>query len=318
MASHEPPISEIPRHPVRVVAHRTGLSPHVLRAWERRYGLIAPTRTEAGQRLYSDADIVRLTVLKNLAAGGAQISQLARLPMAELERMAQTAGRATPEAQGEPRHPEEWRADAMRAVDAMDIAGLRHGLERGAVSLGVSRLVEEVVSPVLVAIGERWHAGRLTIAQEHQASGAVRQVLGWLRELAETREAAPGLVVGTPPGQIHEGGALMAAAIAASEGWQVTYLGADLPVTEFAETARRTTARAVALSIIHPGNDSEMGGHLRSLGRSLPAGVALLVGGAAAAAYAEAIASAKGKLLSDLSGLRGALRDLTLQAVAPE
>ena len=317
MESHQTPISEIPRHPVRAVVNRTGLSAHVLRAWERRYGVVTPTRTEAGQRLYSDADVARLSLLKSLALGGAQIGQLARLSIEELRRMAEAGSpSASAVAPEEPHDPEEWRRDALRAIEVMDFTGLRRGLERAAVSLGVPRLLEEVVGPVLVEIGERWHAGRMTIAQEHLAYGVVRQVLGWVRELAETRDAAPGLVVGTLPGHVHDGGALMAAAAAASEGWRVSYLGADLPVEEIAETARRTGARAVALSIVHPADDPEVGGHLRALGRALPHGVMLLVGGAAATTYADAVAAAKGKLLTSLAGLRDALRELAIAASA--
>ncbi len=311
MANPETPISETPRHRVRVVVNRTGLTAHVLRAWERRYGVVTPTRTEAGQRLYSDADIARLTMLKELASGGAQISQLARLTMEGLHQLAEDGASSGRAVISEPGPPEEWRRDALRAIEAMDGTGLRRGLERAAVSLGVPRLVEEVVGPVLTEIGERWHAGRMTIAQEHLASAAVRQVLGWVRELAETREVAPGLVVGMLPNHVHEGGALMAAAIAASEGWRVSYLGADLPVEEIAETARRTAARAVALSIVHPADDPEVGGYLRALGRALPHGVVMLVGGAAAPAYAAGVAAAKGKLLNGLEDLRDALRKLT-------
>lgn len=277
--------------------------------------MVTPTRTAAGQRLYSDADVARLALLKSLAVGGAQIGQLARLSIEELRRMAE-AGSASVVAAEEPRDAEECRRDALRGIEAMDAIGLRRDLERAALSLGVPRLLEEVVGPVLIEMGERWHAGRMTIAQEHLASGVVRQVLGWVRELAETREAAPGLIVGTPPGQIHEGGALMAAATAANLGWRVSYLGADLPVEEIAETARRTGARAVALSIVHPADDPAVRGHLRALGRALPHGVVLLVGGAAATGYTDAVVAAKGRLLTGLVDLGDALRELTSAASA--
>lgn len=317
MTSLDLPDFHLPRHPVRAVVTRTGLSAHVLRAWERRYGLVSPTRTAAGQRLYSDADIAQLTLLRTLAAAGERVSLLARLPIEELQRLAQTAPLPTVATTVELRHSGEWRRDALEAIESMDATSLRRGLERGAVALGVPRLLEEVVTPVFLEIGERWHAGRMTIAQEHLASEALRQVLGWFREVAEAGKAAPGLVVGTPPGQVHEGGALMAAAIAACEGWRVSYLGADLPVAEIADSARRTGARAVALSIVYPADDPEIGNHIRSLGRALPQGVTLMVGGAAATAYADAITDAKGKLLQNLGNLRDTLRELGVAASGP-
>lgn len=308
-AAREPASPELPRHPVRVVASRTGLSTHVLRAWERRYGAVTPTRTEGGQRLYSDADLERLTLLQALTAGGDPISQLARLPIPELRRLAE-AGHAAAVTSTDRRSAEESRASALRAIEALDAAGLRRGLECGAVSLGVPRLLDEVVSPMLVEIGERWRGGRMTIAQEHLATAVVHQVLGWVREMAEAGAAAPVLVAATPPGQIHEGGALLAAATAAAEGWRVTYLGADLPVDEIAEAARRTAARAVALSIVHPTDDPAVGDHIRALRQALPTGVALLVGGTAATAYAHETAAAEAQLLTDLASLRAALRGL--------
>src|SRR5512143_2420604 len=88
-APMHPAPSNLPRHPIRVVAQRTGLSGHVLRAWERRYHVVEPTRSEGGQRLYSEADIERLLLLRRLTEAGGAISQLAHLPSSELRRLAE-------------------------------------------------------------------------------------------------------------------------------------------------------------------------------------------------------------------------------------
>jgi len=296
-----------------MVAQRTGLSSHILRAWERRYGVVAPTRTEGGQRLYSDADIERLSLLQLLTAGGGSISQLAQLPMVELTRMAAAELRPGPEAAAGGL-PGPWRVAALAAIEVFDGAALRRDLGRAAMALGVPRFLDQVVAPVLHEVGERWHTGRMGIAQEHLATAAVREVLGWVRESAEARGSAPVLVVATPSHQMHEGGALLAAAAAAAEGWRVTYLGANLPGADIAAAAVRTGARAVALSVIHPDDDPALGEQLASVGRLLPAGVALLVGGAGAEAYQEAVESAKGELIGDLEALRTALRRLTSQS----
>ena len=304
---------DLPRHPVRVVAQRTGLSSHVLRAWERRYGVVTPTRTEGGQRLYSDSDIARLLLLRTLTAAGGAISQLAQLPSGELSRMVREeplpAAEATPDGSAEP-----WRAGALAAIAALDSSALRRELGRGALALGVPQFLDQVVSPVLREVGVRWHDGRLGIAHEHLATAAVREVLGWIRESSETAGAAPTLVVATPTNQMHEGGALLVAATAAAEGWRVTYLGVNLPGLEIAAAAVRTGARAVALSLIHPDNDPTLGSHLEALRRSLPAGVTLLVGGSAAAAYRVEVEAAQGQVATDLTELRGALRRLASQA----
>lgn len=305
-----PPPDLIPRHPVRVAATRTGLTTHLLRAWERRYGVVAPTRTAGGQRLYSDADIARLTLLGSLTAEGGSIAQLARLSQAELERQAaRRPDRQSP--LGTPPDAAGWRANALDAIEAGDGPALRRVLRAGIAELGVGRSLDELLGPLLVEIGERWHAGRLTIALEHQATAVVRGVLAWARELTEAESpSAPVLVVATPPGQVHEGGALLAAAAAASAGWRIVYLGADLPVAEIAAAARRSGARAVALSLVHPPNDPSLRSELRRLGSTLSPGVVLLLGGRASPSYLDAIAASGGQLVADLPSLRAALTSL--------
>ena len=205
---------------------------------------------------------------------------------------------------------ERWRASALEAIEALDNGELRRELGRAALALGVPLFLEEVVGPVLQEVGVRWREGRLGMAHEHLATVVVREVLGWVREAAGSGGAAPALVVATPANQMHEGGALMVAAAAAAEGWRVTYLGANLPGSEIADAVVRTGARAVALSVIHPDNDPAMGPQLAALRRALPAGIPLLVGGAAAAAYRAEVAAAQGQVVIQLAELRGALRML--------
>ena len=268
--------------------------------------MVAPTRTEGGQRLYSDADIERLSLLRTLTAAGAAISRLAQLPSGELSRLAEAEPLPAPEAApGE--STERWRTSALQAIEALDGATLHRELERGALALGVPQFLDQVVGPVLREVGVRWHDGRLGIAQEHLATAVVREVLGWVRESAETAGAAPTLVVATPANQLHEGGALLVAATAAAEGWRVTYLGANLPGLEIAAAAVRTGARAVALSLIHPDNDPDLSGQLLALRRSLPAGVTLLVGGGAATAYRAEVEAAQGVVVMELTEFRSAL-----------
>lgn len=294
-----------PRHPVRVVAARTGLSPHVLRAWERRYAVIAPDRSGTGRRLYSDADIERLILLKLLTAAGESISQLAQLSDRELARMARVHGPMPSVSLAE---AEPWRARALSAIHSIDAPMLRSELSRATLALGVPRFLAEVAAPVLVEVGERWHAGKLGIAEEHLATAVTREVLGWIRDSSEAAPGSPVLVIATPAGQVHEGGALLAAASAAAAGWRVTYLGANLPGREIALAAERTGARGVALSLIHPARDPAMGAELRAIRRGLPAGVQLLAGGSAAAGYRKEVEGAGGRVIEGLAGFEEQLR----------
>ena len=179
MPATEPaPPNDLPRHPVRVVAQRSGLSTHVLRAWERRHQVVSPARSDGGPRLYSDADIERLTLLRQLTSHGGAIGQLAQLPREELARLARAdqaerVGEGAAEGEGE---AARWRESALRAIEALDGVSLRRQLERGVVALGVHPFLDRVVTPVLIEVGQRWRSGAMGIAHEHLATAVFRQV----------------------------------------------------------------------------------------------------------------------------------------------
>jgi DNA-binding transcriptional MerR regulator/methylmalonyl-CoA mutase cobalamin-binding subunit len=314
--------AQIPRYPVRLVAIRTGLSPHVLRAWERRYGVVSPTRTEGGQRLYSDHDVERLLRLRRLTDQGHAIGRIASLPLVELASMEE-------EAQGDERPPAppleernlEPDADRLRAEDVgesivaaltatrqLDAVELQAVLERAAVTLGVPVFIDEVVAPTLTRIGHGWSEGTLSVGQEHMATAVFRRVLGWLLRVYEVRGIAPRLVVTTPPGQVHELGALMAAASAAAEGWSVTYLGADLPIADLAGAARQANARAVAISAVYVPEEGDLIATVREIRAALPEQVLLAVGGAAAPEISAGEGVEGALVLASLPEFRALLR----------
>ncbi len=306
------PESQTPRYPVRLVAIRTGLTPHVLRAWERRYGVVMPARSEGGQRLYSDLDIERLRRLRRLTDRGHAIGRISLLSTDALSRLddelderqegaASPAGGSSGARPEEPSHAvsvREFTAAALWATRRLDAPELQAGLERAAVTLGVPAFLEEVVAPTLVAIGHGWVEGSVSVAQEHMATAVVRRVLGWLMRVYEVNGPAPRLVVATPPSHVHELGALMVAVSAAAEGWGVTYLGPDLPVAELLSAATQTGARAVAVSVVYPSDHPSLLAALRQIRAGLPERVPLLVGGAAAPAI-RAHAEAAGAVVMD-------------------
>ena len=151
---------EKPRHPIRVVSRRTGLTPALLRAWEKRYGVVTPSRTEGGQRLYSDKDVHRLSLLHRVVEEGRSISQVAPLSVEELEALVQEdqAERVVPPT---PQPLENVSVggileEAERAVKAMDPRTLERVLTRGAMALPVPTLIDDVLLPLLSGIGEEW------------------------------------------------------------------------------------------------------------------------------------------------------------------
>ena len=205
----EPFDPRAPRYPVRLVALRTGLTPHVLRAWERRHRVVAPTRSDGGQRLYSQLDIDRLSRLRRLTERGHAIGRLAALDLDELTRLDQESASETapaPQPDGRTARSSEgsvrdFAAAALRATHRLDAAELQAILERAAVTLGVPDFLDGVVAPVLKEIGRGWRERSVSVAQEHLAAAVVRLVLGWLLGVYEVDGAAPRLVVATPPGE---------------------------------------------------------------------------------------------------------------------
>jgi DNA-binding transcriptional MerR regulator/methylmalonyl-CoA mutase cobalamin-binding subunit len=314
---------------VRLAAVRTGLTPHVLRAWERRYGAVSPARTEGGQRLYSDLDIERLRLLRRLTDRGHAIGRIASLPIAELARLDEETGGAREGAvpsdeEGSRAHEaEQTRAQSvresiaavLRATRRLDPVELQAVLEQAAVTLGVPVFIDEVVAPALVRVGHGWAEGSVTVAQEHMATAVFRRVLGWLFQVYGARGTAPRLVVATPPTQVHEFGALMVAISAAADGWAVTYLGPDLPVADLVSAVGQTGARAVAVSAVYVPEVADLLAALRELRAALPERVPLLVGGAASAEIAAEAEAAGVRVIASLPELRAMLRLLAAEEV---
>jgi MerR family transcriptional regulator, light-induced transcriptional regulator len=305
-----------PRFPVRVVAQKSGLTPHLLRAWERRYQAVAPLRTQGGQRLYSELDVGRLILLRHLTGQGHSISQLANLSLDQLEAIAAQAGSPGARTRVEP--PEmgpatEFRSAAFRAAQCLAAGELQGVLERAAASLGVPAFLDQVAAPSIRELGHGWNDGLVTVGQEHLATTVFRRVLGWIIDTFQVDQPAARILVATPPRQVHELGALLAAASAAIEGWDVIYLGADLPVAEILTAARQVDARAVALSVVHPTNDPALLEDLRQVRQGLGPQVPLFVGGAAVAEKPERFEAAGIRIIDSLAEFRTALERLRAQ-----
>jgi len=305
----------IPRHPIKVVSGRTGLTPEVLRVWEKRYGVVRPERTEGGQRLYSDQEIERLRLLRALTLEGRRIGEMSRLDTEELRALLiedQDAERPpTPSPTHSSLAPDaaDLKERALRAVEDLDQPGLRSALARTQVTLGAATMIEEVLSPLIHELGARWARGNLKIHQEHFATVEIRRLLDLVMDSAPVDGNDPRLVVSTPAGELHELGAMLVAGTAAAEGWRVTYLGPNLPAEEIAAAARSLGATAVALSVVFPqvaGLETE----IRQLRSRLPRRIALFVGGAAFDAQPGLPATLGAERVENLDGFRAVLRRL--------
>jgi len=300
------------RHPIQVVAQRTGLTADVLRVWEKRYAVVEPGRSSGGHRLYSDQDVERLSLLNRAVSAGRRISRVAGLSLADLTELVREDEDAAVHRRREVTHglasdPSKHLQACLLAVDTLDAKGLETSLMRAAVALSASVLIEEVMAPLLATIGERWEHGKLSPGHEHLASAVIRRVLESLANSVMPGAEAPGLVVATPMGQRHEFGALFVAAAAATQGWRVTYLGADLPAADIAEVARSTGASAIAVSLVFPAGDPRVSAELEELRAGTGPAMPILTGGRAASGYRESIDSIGGRVVSSLEDLYASL-----------
>jgi methanogenic corrinoid protein MtbC1 len=322
------------RHPIQVVVRRTGLTADLIRVWERRYRAVRPERTAGRRRLYSDAEMEKLVLLRRATLLGRGIGHVAHLSSDELRRLieqdeaaarraprigapAQAAEQAPPATRDETLAAGTYLDRCLEAVRRLDEPDLERILALASLTLSHIRLIDQVLLPLMRAVGQQWQEGALRIVHEHLASAVVRNVLAGLLDAGEPSADAPHLVVATPAGQAHEFGALAAVANGVSQGWRVTYLGPSLPADEIAAAAQDRRVRAVALSIIHPADDPRLPGELRRLRRLLRDDIEMLVGGAAAAACVEAVADARTRHLDDFAALRAALEEIRRGPLIP-
>jgi DNA-binding transcriptional MerR regulator len=259
-------------YPLRSAARLTGLSPEVLRAWERRHGVVEPLRTPGGTRRYRASDLERLRLLKAAVEAGHRIGQLAGLSNAELERLG-----SEPEAA-----PRDRLNDIFAAIESLDAAEAQRLLSIQLSTLGPLRFARELALPLVYEIGERWVSRRLGIASEHLATSALRSMLGsaLLPGAAALRGAR--IVFATLAGERHELGLLIAALVAMGAGANPIYLGPEVPVEDLLGAAERCGAAALALSVV-TSSSSEAARSLAALRAGLLADVHLWIGGSGAA-----------------------------------
>jgi DNA-binding transcriptional MerR regulator len=258
-------------YPLRTAARLTGLTPELLRAWERRYGVVVPKRTPGGTRRYTAADLERLRQLKSAVDAGHRIGQVAHLHPDELADWTQpTAGAAM--------GPLDEVLAALERLDGVETQRL---LSLQLSALGPARFAREFAVRLLGEIGERWAAGELGIAPEHLATGVLRAMFGSALLPSAVSQRGPKIVFGTPTRESHELGLQMAALTALGAGANPIYLGPELPVEELVAATKRTDAAALALSLVTI-EVSEASRSVRFAREQLPKRTHLWLGGSGA------------------------------------
>lgn len=285
-----------PLYRIHVVAERVGVTEALLRAWERRYGLTKPQRTSGGYRAYTEADIAVLKRVKELTEQGVSIGEAARHGPAlrrELSK-AQAEKPAEPAPDGE--RLTRWREEILSAARAFDQSRVDQVLDEALAVLPPRWVFERLVAPALIEVGDLWRAGELSVAQEHLVSQAARSRLV-AAMVSRPRRGAKHVVCACFPDEEHDVGLLGAALRFSEAGLKVTYLGARTPGQQLAHAVAASKAQLVALSALVDPGPRAFRSTLARVMKQLPAGVQVVVGGAAARQHAKVVEALGAKLL---------------------
>lgn len=289
------PVSMTPKYLIGTVTKRTGLSADVVRVWERRYGAVRPARSSGGTRLYSDADILRLTRLSQAVQRGHSISQAAMLSEDELDEMIIDSQQS-----GDGANPYlAARERFIEAVQILDTAAADRELALAATLFPTREMVKYIIEPILHDLGNR----ELSAASEHVASWLLRNMVSSLFRLYPPSENADTLVVAAPSAEGNDFWLLLAALLAATHGWRAVYLGANLPAAEIANAVRLTNARILLLRLAI--DHRSINEKLLAISNSIlvPATTRVWVIGSEAQAHRELILRAEWTVVRDLEEL---------------
>lgn len=261
---------------VRWVSEQLGLAPGTLRAWEQRYGIVHPARSEGGYRLYDDHDLDTLRAMAGLVAGGMQPALAAEELLSRRSSSARPGARAVDANAGLP-DPESLVA-ASRSFDSR---ALEEVLDAAFAAAGFEYVVDEWLTPALGAVGQAWVAGSLDIAQEHFISAAVMRRLTAAFAAAGQARSGRHVITGLAPGATHEIATLAFATMLRRAGLRVTYLGPDLPGPSWVQAVRTIHPDAVVIGAPRSSDAPAADGIVSALRAEAPR-AAVYVGGAGA------------------------------------
>jgi methanogenic corrinoid protein MtbC1 len=258
-----------PRYNTKVVVRETGVPADTFRAWERRYRVPLPHRTATGQRLYSERDIALIRWLRDRTAEGLTASQAVRML----------------EDGGEPGEvtdsPVAWTvlvSQLMTALLRLDAAAAEAVLAEAFALYAVEDVCIRLIAPILVAIGDGWHAGTISVGQEHFATELLRRKLQSLLGVYDIVSGQATIVAACAPGEQHDVGLMILTLALVRRGYRVIYLGANVPTEGLRQVVQQVSADAVCISTTTPVPRDTMNEIARAL-RSLSDAPIMIVGG---------------------------------------
>ena len=222
------------------LSRRSGVSPDLLRAWERRYGLLHPSRSAGGLRLYSEEDLLRVRAMQEQLAAGLAAAEAASVA-SRTASAAQVTGSDTAQA----------RQELDEALLSFDETRANAALDAILSGFSLDTVLTDVVLPYLHDLGGRWERGEVSIAQEHFASALLRgRLLGLARGWG--RGLGPTALLACAPGEQHDLGLIAFGLALRARGWRIVYLGPDTPLDSLAEAARWARPDGIIVSAVDP------------------------------------------------------------------
>ena len=236
-------------------SRRAGVSPELLRAWERRYGLLQPVRSQGGFRLYTADDAERVRRMRRGLEEGLSAAEAARRALTEVRPVEGLL--------------DDARRRLLAAVSVYDEAAMHAVVDEALAGFALETVLGELILPALRELGERWQLGELEVAQEHFASNLVRERLLGLARLWG-RGVGPLAILSCAPGERHDIGLIAFGLLLRSHGWRILFLGADTPVETLERAVASNPARLVVVaSADAPRLEAERAG-LRRLAGAAP------------------------------------------------
>jgi MerR family transcriptional regulator, light-induced transcriptional regulator len=258
-------VSTESRFRIGELSRRSGVSPDLLRAWERRYGLLNPTRSSGGLRLYSEDDLGRVQAMQQQLAAGLAAAEAAAAAAGQVS-LAKSSADTT-----------HARDELEEALLGFDDARAHAAFDSLLARFSLDTVLAEVVLPYLHELGEGWERGEVSVAQEHFASALLRgRLLGLARGWGQG--LGPTALLACAPGELHDLGLIAFGLALRARGWRIVYLGTDTPLDSLADAVGSARPDAVIVSAVDPSALAAAGDELADLARDHR----LAVGGPAA------------------------------------
>ena len=303
-------------YPIKAVSNLTGLSLHVIRAWEKRYNVVVPSRTETNRRLYSEEDIHKLKLLSKALDSGYTIGTIASFSVPELQDLLGIINERSNNNSNETQNfkveysIENYMSSAIEAIKQLDAIKLENQIYKVLVELPLPKFISLFIAPLIQKVGEMWVSGDIRIVGEHISTDVIRKILSSLIDNSSVTKDSPLILISTPKSQLHELGALIIAVIASSDGWKVTYLGPDLPAEEIAAASLRLNPEIIALSIVYSNDKHTLDLEMKKLKRLLNGSENIIAGGRSVQIYSNILNVMGVKIINDISEFRIALQQV--------